>query len=319
MKSHFIAPKTPNFKDTFGNSVAELRFAIGGIGIESEGKMGSQAILYKNLYHRVGNKPSLSFGYFRADDHKFASRLFKELKYLARSLNISQIIGPINGSTWHSYRLMLPNGNPLFFTEKENPGEYFSYFQENGFHVLKDYHSNQVCKPHYDGYFLQTMKQQIQSLGWREATINKENLTSELTQMANFCNNAFQHNFLFSPIKPEVFVSLYLPLLSHIDTQFIRRVKNADGNIEALLLAFPDPLSSQKRLIIKTVCRNPSSRLRGLGNYLVQWATRKAQSQGYQEIIHAFIASDNLASAHPSKNTLRGACYRRYQLFINRL
>ncbi|MEM9717666.1 MAG: hypothetical protein AAGA10_00365 [Bacteroidota bacterium] len=319
MKVHFLPKDHGFFPKYFGNSLTEYEYVLGGIGVEKEGKLGASAVLYENPYHSLNERDSLSFGYLKLEDDISANFLFEKMKWLSRSRGISQIIGPINGSTWFPYRLMCANKNTPFLTEIPTPACYPNILEENYFEVLKSYHSNQVHSLAFEEAYLTGIQKQIRKWKWSEEGLSQVNLEEELYAIAVFCNTAFKENFLFSPINPNRFIQLYTPLLSQVDTQFIRLVKNREGGIEALLLAFPDISNSYKRLIIKTVCRNPKGAIKGLGKYLVQWATQKAHAQGYSSLIHAFMASDNMASAQASKEMFGGTCYRRYQLFIHRL
>jgi len=58
-----------------------------------------------------------------------------------QSLGIQKVWGPMEFSTWNSYRFLVDGGESPFFNEPWNPPEYPYWWQEMGFQVLKSYFS----------------------------------------------------------------------------------------------------------------------------------------------------------------------------------
>lgn len=315
---NFIEKTAKEFEDIFGANIAEYRYALGGMFFgELEGKF-AKLVIYQNPHYCIEEKPVLSFGYLDTNDSELANDLLTELKLFTKQKGLSKLVGPINGSTWFDYRLMKPNDNALFFTESKTAEDHIELLESNGFSVLKEYTSNYSENLVFDESFLSFKKAELDHLEWKVVDIDKSILAKELFEIAEFSNDSFQQNFLYSPIQPNDFVKKYEPVMSQIDTQFVKIIRNKENGIEALIFALPDLLSEKKQFIIKTVARNPNCQLKGIGNYLCQLVTKLAAEKQFESSIHAYIASNN-TSVNISKGPLSGEVYREYQLYIHNL
>ena len=110
---------------------------------DEAGKMAGSLNLWHNRPDYNEKKTSyigniMIFEKYRKEEFekKIFDELFKELK----KDGIELIIGPLNGTTWNTYRYVTKTGNRKpFLMEPWNEGYYVELFQKTGFNPLANY------------------------------------------------------------------------------------------------------------------------------------------------------------------------------------
>ncbi len=315
MNTTFIYKTDEQFHQSFNEPITEIDYVLGGLVTTDGEEIIGKLVVYRNPYIRVNDTSTIAFGYLDAIHDEVANQLFSQLTIIAKEQLCKQIIGPINGSTWHNYRLMDTETPAPFLGEEVTKPLHTDYLKSNGFSVLKHYESNIVASNTFSEDFILEKENEISDKGWVIRRINTENLDNELYNLAVFSNESFKHNFLFSPIKEDDFLKKYTPFISHIDTSYIRLIENHKGELQAVLLAYENLWNNSKELIIKTVARHPNTKIKGLGSYLSHKATMLAFENNITTVIHAYIAKENDASVNISKEKLGASTYRTYSLY----
>jgi GNAT superfamily N-acetyltransferase len=208
-------------------------------------------------------------------------------------------IGPMNGTTWRSYRFVTERGDqPAFFLEPTNPEEWPRQFERAGFSSLASYFSSlndDVSRPDPR---LEEMEKKIADAGITIRSANND-LRAELEKIYAVSKISFRQNFLYTETPEAEFVAMYEPLLPIVRPELVLIAEKA-GRCVGYLFAIPD-LAMKTRgpeidtFIIKTVSILPEPQLRGLGSLLVARAQQIGHKLGFRRCIHALMFEDNIS------------------------
>ncbi len=232
---------------------------------------------------------------------------------LCQSRDYGYCVGPMHGSTWETYRFGTDNKNPLFMMDIQQPHYYVQQFEEAGFRTIANYTSALELVTPENIRDIQAMDSYFTMRGFKVRSLDITHLEKELYAVADFSNEAFKDNFLFTPIERELFVQKYAKLSAMMDPQYIWIAEDTAGKICSILFALKDMSASQgETLVIKTVAAKPGFQYRGLTTYLVRKLTKTTFDDGYKKIVHAFMHTDNLSSNASKKF---GETIREYSLF----
>ena len=275
------------------------------------GEPVGRVAVYRNEAMQIDGKPVAQLGdYACVQDEEVAKALMGAALALARKGDAAFAVGPMNGSTWETYRFITwPGAEPAFFTEMAHPPYYPAQWQAAGFAPYQAYVSSlaPVLVEPADEVFISN---ELTVRG-----IRTDYFREDLELVYPLCSAAFAGNPLFTPIGLEDFVSKLLPLQSLALPAFTKIVTDHAGEPVAFILAMPDVLDPAKQtLILKTAARHPDCAVRGLMPALYSVVCEEASALGYSRIIHAFMHEDN-ASLRRSRQ-LAGEVIRRYTLFI---
>lgn len=222
------------------------------------------------------------------------AKLAKYMKALAKH---DEIIAPIDGSTWHSYRLVsYTDGSPSFPMEPSNPLWYNDVYTALGFVPIKKYFSERFqiedIKP-YEKCDTVTIRQFV---------------PEDLQAMYEISKVGFADNFLYEPISYAAFEALYLPKVSRVAHDFILIAEVAHKAV-GFLFAF----AYERTLILKTIAVLPEYRSIGIGGRLINEALVKAEKMGIKTGIGALFIEGNTSGkivAHYG-----GEIFREYSLY----
>ena len=208
-----------------------------------------------------------------------------------------EIIGPIDGSTWHSYRLVsFTDGSPSFPMEPTNPLWYNDVYTDLGFVPIKKYFSERFpikdIKP-YEKSNIVTIRQ-----------FKPEDLQA----MYEISKVGFADNFLYHPISYAEFEALYLPKISMVVHDFIL-VAEVDNKAVGFLFAFV----YQDTLILKSIAVLPEHRSASIGGRMVNVALVKAEAIVIKTAIGALFIEGNTSGKIVAN--YGGEVFREYTLY----
>lgn len=226
-------------------------------------------------------------------------------------------VGPMDGNTWHHYRLMTKRGNePVFFLEPDNPDEYVSHFLEQGFTPFANYSSALTTNLSQKDLRLERVSTRLSKLDVRIRQLELQHFDSELQHIYAVSVISFRNNFLYTPIEEAEFRNEYSQIVQYIQPELVF-IAEHEGQPVGFLFAVPDWLQKKRgektnTVIIKTVAVLPERIYAGLGNLLVAHCHAIAHELGYTRAIHALMHdannSRNLSSRYAQT-------IRRYTLF----
>lgn len=270
---------------------------------------------YENPHLRLNDERVACIGSYECvEDPEVSQELLRRAKALAKEKSYSTLTGPMEGSTWNSYRFSLHNEVPNFFMEPYHHTYYNQQFEAFGFKPLADYFSAIVQSEEIDFTRLLELEKRFQKQGAQIQSIDPGNFSRELEEMAQLSLAGFAANFLYSPIAVADFVRKYAAIKTYMDPDLILTARNRVGELEAFIFCIPD-LADPKRetIIIKSMVRKPGTPFKGIGSYLSLKVMQLAKEKGFKRVIHAMMISNN-ASLQISRKT-KAKVFKEYRLY----
>lgn len=257
-------------------------------------------------------------GHFAAADPQSATELLEAACDPLRQHGCTLAVGPMDGSTWRSYRFVTdPGTEPPFALEPTHPTAWPLYFEQNAFTPLATFTSALNADLAGHDPRLNRARERFASRGVRIRTLDPGDIVNDLRRIYQVAALSFRDNFLYTPITEEAFLRLYDPVRALLDPELVLLAEQDDRPV-AFLFMIPDfnQGPSPDTAILKTVATVPGRRTAGLGTFLVSDSHVRARQRGYQRVIHALMHD-----ANPSIRISRKSAtpIRRYTLFAKEI
>src|SRR5262249_3919591 len=150
---------------------------------------------------------------YAAASDEAAELLLAAAEERLRAERCTIVIGPMNGTTWRSYRFVVETGDdPAFFMEPANPPEWPRQFEKAGFSPIGRYFSALNSDLSRDDPRLSVTEQKIADAGVVIRSANAD-LRSELAGIYAVSRVSFRNNFLYTEIPEAEFRGMYEPVL----------------------------------------------------------------------------------------------------------
>ncbi|MFL6193694.1 MAG: GNAT family N-acetyltransferase [Thermoanaerobaculia bacterium] len=258
-------------------------------------------------------RPLGLLGFFEAlDGHPEAvARLFAESLQWLREAGAGDIVGPMDGDTWHRYRLNVgPWDDPPFLLEPYNPPWYAPLWTANGFAVLERYLSKQV-DPAAVVAHLEARRGEALAAGYTLRPLDLSRFESELGTIYELSRRIFSGNFLYTEIPRDEFLKLYAGARPLLDPGLVPFARSPAGEDVGFLFAYPDPFHAGA-VDFKTLGVLPAHRRSGVAAALFHEGHRHALGKGCRLANHCLFREGN-----PSGDLDGGAgrILRRYELY----
>jgi len=230
-------------------------------------------------------------------------------------------VGPIDGDTWHSYRLVTDHGNePAVFLEPWTPADWPATFTAAGFQPFAGYHSGIARDLARVDPKVANAMQRLEAGGVTLRNLDLEHFEEELAILHELSLQCFSRNFLYTPIDLESFVALYAPIRQFVDPRLVF-IAERGSTPAGFLFAIPDWLEARRTgethtVIIKTVAARTGRAFGGLGACLVSRCHAIAAQLGHSRAVHALMHDAN-NSANISRKY--ADVLRRYTLYARPL
>lgn len=273
-----------------------------------------RSCLYVNSDLHHDGMPVLVFGNFDCiNDTAVSSALFGYIEQVAKDKNLQFMIGPMNGSTWNDYRLPITGERSTFTGDLDQPLYYSALLSNAGYTMMHRYYSS-VAPIHITEAPCEDTIPVLASEGVTIRGIDVDNYTEELKKIYELCATAFAQNVLFSPIDEATFVNRYLPFRNIITSDLVLLAEQ-DSEIIAVFFAYPDVQAlPEKRVVIKTMARNPHKKVKDLVSTMIKILHKNAVNLKYNEMVHAFMHEEN--RSRELSLQYEGMVIREYALFI---
>lgn len=269
---------------------------------------GSSARIYRAGPDYLGRQ-TLTIGEIDFQDARGGAALILHICNLAKSEGYAHVIGPMNGDTWHSYRLVSKSGDlaPFLMEPVSKPHD-FAAFTGAGFEVISKYSSAR-------GPLKNTLSDAPVTLpGVSVSPLEGDTNADLIDTIFNFSEKSFANNAFYKPIRRAQFHDLYAPLMGAIDRRFVLMAKDARGQGIGFLFGIPDLYDAGgKTIILKTY----ASVRRGVGHVLVDHFHRLAIDSGFETVIHALFHEDNISGTRSAQHN--AAVFREYALLAKAL
>lgn len=260
-------------------------------------------------------------GHFSAQNRQVARQILQTACDDLAQAGCTLAIGPIDGSTWNSYRLVTDAGNqPPFFLEPWNSPDVPDYFLEQGFEGELSYFSAIDRDLERVDPLGDLVADHMKRLGVSIRSLSMANFEEELRRFHALASICFQNHELYQDIDEEDFCDLYRPLRKGIAPEFVLLAERESIPV-GFAFGIPDVLERQtlghsKNLILKTLGVLPDDELAGLGYHLLQTVRQRAAAAGFKSLILALMRDEGYL-----KKRVRnlGVPFRRYSLFVKEL
>ncbi len=266
--------------------------------------------------HRVG-----AIGHWAVDSADAAANMLSLACDELRAHGCTLAVGPMDGNTWRSYRLVTDYGDePPFLFEPSNPPDWPDHFRNHGFFAFAEYFSaldDDLGRP---DPLLARAAQQMESHGIRIRKLKHRHFEQDLLKIHSVASIIFRNNLLFAPIDAATFVEFYRPLKELVNHDFVLLAERGRQPV-GFLFAIPDFSQAERgetmdTLVVKTLAVLPDQQYAGLG-YLMLHQTRLTVYQlGYTRLIKAMVRDTASLRRSAFKNARR---IRTYTLFAKEL
>jgi GNAT superfamily N-acetyltransferase len=248
-----------------------------------------------------------------SDDDALAALLARAAERL-RGEGCALATGPIDGNTWHRYRLVTcTDGTPPFPLEPHSPLTATLPWERAGFTSLETYSSLRDDALGKRDPRVPALAAKLRENGVTLRALNLQRFDEELAQIHALALRGFRDAPLFTPIEFAEFASLYRPLAPLLDARLCP-LAEVDGRIGAALFAFRDPRAPQT-VVLKTVVRDADRRLAGIGFVLTDAVRAAAHALGALRAISALQHDGTVARSLAG----RAVVFRRYAVFSKEL
>jgi hypothetical protein len=251
-------------------------------------------------------EPAAAIGKFEVGTQAAAAEFLKYLIEECRQRGTRWVLAPLDGDSWHTYRLAIEGRDRAFFA-MEPPAHPVlqAALLDAGF----------VPRLHYFSAEVSLAAGSLARLGTISLSVRPFNLSdaeAELGRMYHIASSAFQHAPLFKPIDFEEFAVLYRPALTRLVPELVLFAEDDRGQAVGFLFGFPDwaeGVASPRTAILKTYATLKP----GAGALLADSFHERARRLGFETVIHALMHEDNRSLRQSQQ--LGGAPFRRYALF----
>lgn len=253
-------------------------------------------------------------GELEARDEAAASILLERAARRLRAAGCELAAGPVDGDTWHRYRLVTwSDGTEPFVLEPFSPPDAVASWRAAGFAPLETYASLRDDALGDRDPQVPALVARLRSAGVTVRALDLDRFDDELAQIHLLALRGFRDAPLYAPLPFEAFTALYRPLVPLLERRLCP-VAELDGRIVAALFALRDP-RAPATVVLKTVVRDPDRRLAGIGFVLTDAARAAAHQLGATRAISALQHDGSVSRALAG----RAVVFRRYAVFAKEL
>ena len=288
--------------------------------VANDGSLLARASVWWRATPSAGGQPTGLIGHYAAGSARVGAEVLARACALLSSAGCTVAVGPIDGSTWRSYRFVTERGEePPFLLEPDHPSEWPSHFTDAGFAPWETYVSAVTTDLEAVDAAAMRAGACLKAAGLSIRSLDRSAIDTEMRRVHALALESFRENILYTPIALEEFRHQQLRLLPVIRPELVLLAEQ-EGALAGFLLAVPDRPTREEgttgTLVLKTVAVAPHMRDRGLGGVLVAEVQHRAAALGFQRTIHALMHERN-PSTRISHHYAR--VFRRYALFAREL
>jgi GNAT superfamily N-acetyltransferase len=223
-------------------------------------------------------------------------------------------VGPVDGDTWHRYRLVTwSDGTPPFALEPWSPPGAVAPWERAGFAPLETYASRRDDALAERDPRAAALAERFRAAGVTLRDLDPARFDEELTAIHALALRGFRSAPLFTPIAFDAFAGLYRPLAARLDPRLCP-VAEHDGRVVGVLFALRDP-NAPDTVVLKTIVRDTDRRFAGLGAVLTDRARSAAHALGATRAISA-LQHDGVVARSLCPQAV---VFRRYAVFAKEL
>ena len=321
---HYCAPFASDLDRRGGRAFLAMR----------DGRVVARVYACVSRLDREAASPHGTLGSFEAqDDAEAAGVVLRAGTAWLRANGAGGIVGPMDGDTWHRYRLNVgPYDEPPFLMEPYNPAYYPALWESAGFRPLEGYISKSVADLSAVVEALR-VKADRAAAGYRLRSLDPSRFEEELDVLFSLTRAGFAGNLLYTDIPRADFVGMYAGTRALIDPDLVCLASTSAGEPAGFLFAIPDRhravaamrgsrgLPARVRywlrrhtdtVNMKTIGVVPEHRRGGLASALCHHVYAAAARKGYRRANLCLIRDGNPSAALDAD---LGRVSRRYVLY----
>ncbi len=262
-------------------------------------------------------QPYGMLGFFEALPGQDAAvaELFRLVIDWLRTREAGVIVGPMDGDTWHRYRLNVgPFDQSPFLLEPYNPPGYERLWMAQGFTLLERYYSKRVDPAVVVAHLAARCGEAV-AAGYRLRPLDPSRFQDELRRIYELSRRIFARNFLYTEISEADFLDLYAGSRALVDPDLVWFAQSPAGKDVGFLFAYPDlfravaAMRGERGLLaklrflwhrkeaaavdFKTLGVLPEHRRSGVAAALFHEGHRRALEKGYRVANHCLYREGN--------------------------
>jgi hypothetical protein len=271
-------------------------------------------------------------GSFEAkNDPAPVARMLHDAARWLREQGAQHVIGPMDGDTWHRYRVNAgPFDTPPFLLEPVNPPYYDALWRAAGFEVIERYSSKRIDDVSALAEKLEPMHARALLRGYRIRSFELSRLREELATVWRLSLEIFRGNAWYSDITLDDFLALYDGVERLLVPELVLFVEHRSPWSDGLsagnaglrarhsreyepvgfLFAYPD--TEPRTVDYKTIGVVPSHRRGYVGWAMLQQGYAAALTAGRPIANHCLMREEN---ASQSMDAGEGVTFRHYYLY----
>ena len=273
-------------------------------------RQGARCAIWRDAPSWASAKTA-AIGRFVADHEEAGAALLDAVAAKLAGEGFEALIGPMDGDTWHSYRLIAESdGSPPFLMEPRSGPHDLRAFTAAGFAPIQRYVSARASVAAVLAAEPPALGQAFVVRPWDGTRAEELVLRLFDLSKAEFARAAF-----FKPITREAFLDLYRPVMAAVDPRLVLFAFDRRGEIAGFLFGFPDRLEGEnpKTAVLKTY----ASAAHGAGRALANAFHRAIAELGYTQVIHALMHERNASLRRSGQ--YGATAFRRYALMGRKL
>lgn len=227
-----------------------------------------------------------------------------------------RILGPMDGDTWHHYRLNVgPYDKEPFVKEPWNPEYYPRLWESAGFSVAERYDSFLVEEPGRVAEKQKRFYERCLKRGYRFEAITAKNYRRYLGCMYELSCEIFADNLFYSAVSEAEFMRMYQPARALLKKGLSWMAYDSAGRASGYIFCYPDYAQAVRTLVsvggvvgkvaflmfrgkaartcMKTLGVRPSKRRVGLTAALTHLAFLHCERQGFRQMLMCLMHSAN--------------------------
>lgn len=251
-----------------------------------------------------GGQPAACIGNFVCKTQDGGRDVLAQAVAYIKCHGIAQVIGPMDGDTWHSYRFVTwTDGSPAFLLEPNPTG--LQVFKDAGFSQISSYFSARVP-------LIQTaLTPPPVTSDFSVEPWDGTDPEALFDQVFNLSAQAFARNAFYNPITRDAFLAMYMPLVPMLRPDLIFFARRPDRSLTGFLFGTPNYAEGPKP--VSVILKTYASLSRGAGQHLAYAFHKAAAAGGHATAIHALIHDDNLSALRSASEGAQ--VFRQYGLF----
>jgi L-amino acid N-acyltransferase YncA len=266
---------------------------------------------WSNVPALPGHRPGV-LGHFSADHADAARSVLDAACAELRARGCDLAIGPMDGTTWRSYRLIVERGEaPPFFLEPDHPQAWPDWWRAAGFDVLARYYSTFNPLSDEPDPRSPRLEEKMRAAGVTIRPLDPSRFEQELEGIYELSLASFADNYLYTPIGRAEFLGLYRAIQPVVRPDFVLVAEHESACV-GFVFAVPDLLQVRRNgatdaIVVKTLAVRPGRAFAGLGALLLERLRAAARAAGFRHAIHALMHEANCSRncATPGFRTLR--------------